>query len=66
VSKFSVAQLPATLTKAQVAQFCGENYDEGLFNSLADGNGTITKEQLIKLLTRTDVFLYVSCSLSHI
>jgi hypothetical protein len=56
-SRSSIAQLPATLTKEQVAKFCGENYDESLFNSLADGRDTITKEQLIKLLSRTDVFL---------
>lgn len=54
----SISQLPLTLTKEQVKAFSGSNFDEELFNAMADPtNNTITKEQLIKVLTRTDVFL---------
>lgn len=53
----SLAHLPATLTKEQVQEFSGAEYDEVLFNSMADSRGTITKEQLVRVLTRTDVFL---------
>jgi TnpA family transposase len=66
VSKFSTAQLPARLTKEQAAELCGEHYDESLFDSLADDSRTITKDQLLKLLSRTDVFLSVFRSLSHL
>jgi hypothetical protein len=53
----SIHHLPGTLTREQVKEISGDDYDEQLFNTMADARGTITKEQLIRVLSRTDVFL---------
>jgi hypothetical protein len=53
----SIHQLPGTLTREQVKEISGKEFDEELFNTMAGPHGTITKEQLIRVLSRTDVFL---------
>ena len=52
-----LTSIPATLTKENVQNLLRSEYDDALFNTLADSNGLLTREQLFNAIDRPDIFM---------
>ena len=52
-----ISQLPEKLSKEDLEQFCGEKFNEDLYESNKDADGFVSLEVLIQFSKETDCFL---------